>query len=146
MSKRFIDGKEYQITGIINKKLNIEASKNWGFDIYDKDTITIYSLDFEKLDIASISVSSVELLLKNNNDNKNNIHSIQMDDNINYVYIINYLNKNQKYIENTKITLFPFHFYLSSLKNKIIYILEKNDHFYLNDSNVLRSYNFWRYE
>ena len=63
-----VDGKEYQITGIINKKINIEATKDWGFDIYDKDTITIYSLDFETIDIASISVSSVKLLLKNNND------------------------------------------------------------------------------
>jgi hypothetical protein len=58
-----VDGKEYQITGIINKKLNEEASKNWGFDIYDKDSITIHTNDLDKLDVSSISVSSVELLL-----------------------------------------------------------------------------------
>ncbi|CAD51170.1 hypothetical protein PFAG_02097 [Plasmodium falciparum Santa Lucia] len=115
-------------------------------------SMRLYFLFFSYNDILNILnegskhfLSTLVLIPNNNNDNKNNIHSIQMDDNINYVYIINYLNKNQKYIENTKITLFPFHFYLSSLKNKIIYILEKNDHFYLNDSNVLRSYNFWSY-
>lgn len=68
-----VDGKEYQITGIINKFLNEEATKNWGFDIYDKDTITIYSLDFETIDTASISISSVELLM-NKNSNTNQQH------------------------------------------------------------------------
>lgn len=68
-----VDGKEHQITGIINKTLNKEASENWGFDIYDKDTITIYSLDFETIDTASISISSVELLM-NKNINTNQQH------------------------------------------------------------------------
>jgi hypothetical protein len=72
-SEYIVDGKEYQITGIINKTLNKEASEAWGFDIYDKDTITIYSLDFEKIDSASISVSSVELLM-NKNLNTNQQH------------------------------------------------------------------------
>ncbi|KYN99292.1 hypothetical protein PRSY57_0819700 [Plasmodium reichenowi] len=125
-------------------------------------SIRLYFLYFSYNDILNIlnegskHFLSTLVLIRNNNDNNdnnnnnndnnnNNIHSLQIDHNINYVYIINYLNKNEKYIENTKITLFPFHFYLSSLKNKIIYILENNDHFYLNDSNVLRSYNFWRY-
>jgi hypothetical protein len=66
-----VDGKEYQITGIISKTINEEATNAWGFDIYDKDTITINSLDFETLDTASISISSVELLMnKNNNTNQ----------------------------------------------------------------------------
>lgn len=65
-SEYIVDGKEHQITGIINKTLNEEATKVWGFDIYDKDTITIYSLDFEAIDTASISISSVELLVNKN--------------------------------------------------------------------------------
>jgi len=61
-----VDGKEYQITGIINKTLNEDATKVWGFDIYDKDTITIHSLDFETIDTSSVSISSVELLMNKN--------------------------------------------------------------------------------
>ena len=68
-----VDGKEYQITGIINKTLNKELSESWGFSIYDKDTITINSLDFETLNTASISISSVELLM-NKNINTNQQH------------------------------------------------------------------------
>ncbi|SOV13559.1 conserved Plasmodium protein, unknown function [Plasmodium gaboni] len=113
----------------------------------------LYFLVFSYNDILNIlnegskHFLSTLVLLPNDNHNNNNsnIYSTQNDDNINYEYIINYLNKNEKHIENQKISLFPFHFYLSSLKNKIIYILEKNDDFYVNDSNVLRSYNFWRY-
>ncbi len=67
-SEYIVDGKEYQITGIINKTLNEEATNNWGFPIYNKDTITIYSLDFETIDTASISISSVELLMNKNNN------------------------------------------------------------------------------
>jgi len=62
-----VDGKECQLTGIINKRINIKASNDWGFDIYNTDTITIHSLNLETIDVASISISSVELLLKNNN-------------------------------------------------------------------------------
>ncbi|SOV75637.1 conserved Plasmodium protein, unknown function [Plasmodium sp. gorilla clade G3] len=108
--------------------------------------IRLYFLFFSYNDILNIlnegskHFLSTLVLIPNNNT-----HSTQIDDNINYEYIINYLNKNEKHIENQKMTLFPFHFYLSSLKNKIIYILEKNDDFYVNDSNVLRSYNFWCY-
>ncbi len=65
-SEYIVDGKEYQITGIINKTLNEEAIKVWGFDIYDKDTITINSLDFKTIDTSSVSISSVELLLNKN--------------------------------------------------------------------------------
>ncbi|SPJ09923.1 conserved Plasmodium protein, unknown function [Plasmodium sp. DRC-Itaito] len=114
--------------------------------------IRLYFLFFSYNDILNILnedskhfLSTLVLIPNNNNNNNNYTRSIQIDDDINYVYIINYLNKNEKYIENQKITLFPFHFYISSLKNKIIYILEKNDDFYVNDSNVLRAYNYWRY-
>lgn len=70
-SEYIVDGKEYQITGIINKTSNEEATKNWGFPIYNKDTFTIYSLDFDTIDTASISINSVELLMnKNNNTNQ----------------------------------------------------------------------------
>jgi len=65
-SEYIVDGKEYEITGIINKTLNEEATKAWGFDIYDKDTITIHSLDFETIDTSSVSISSVELLMNKN--------------------------------------------------------------------------------
>ena len=61
-----VDGKEYAVTGVINKVLNEESSKSWGFDIYDNDTITIYSLNIDNIDMSSISMSSVALLLTNN--------------------------------------------------------------------------------
>lgn len=67
-----VDGKEYEVTGTINKKINVEASKNWGCDIYDKDTITINSLDIEQFNTASINISSAELLLKSKNDSIQN--------------------------------------------------------------------------
>jgi hypothetical protein len=65
-----VDGREYQITGIVNKTLNKEASENWGFEIYDKDTITINTNDLDKLDLSSISISSVSLLLSKQDKNK----------------------------------------------------------------------------
>ena len=58
-----VDGKENDITGVINKTLNNEATSNWGFDIYNKDTITIHTNDLDKLDVSTLSISSVDLLL-----------------------------------------------------------------------------------
>ncbi|MDD4778998.1 MAG: hypothetical protein PHT02_00145 [Tissierellia bacterium] len=72
-SEYIVDGKEYDVTGIINKTLNKELSEAWGFNIYDKDTITIKTLDFNSMDTASISISSVELLM-NKNINTNQQH------------------------------------------------------------------------
>lgn len=76
-----VDGKEYQITGIINKTLNKEASENWGFDIYDKDTITIHSLDFETIDSASISISSVDLLMKKDSNTNQQHFTLKINNN-----------------------------------------------------------------
>jgi hypothetical protein len=67
-----VDGKEYEVTGVINKKINVEASNSWGFDIYDEDTITIKTCDIDYLDKASIYLSSVELLMKSKKDSVQN--------------------------------------------------------------------------
>jgi len=77
-----VDGKEYDITGIVNKTLNEELSKTWGFDVYDKDTITIHSLDFEKIDTASISISSVELLMNKNNSTNQQHFTLKINNNL----------------------------------------------------------------
>lgn len=66
-----VDGKEYQITGIINKTINEEASKCWGFPIYNRDTISIHTNDIDQLDTSSISISSVELLLSKKDNIQN---------------------------------------------------------------------------
>jgi hypothetical protein len=63
-----VDGKEYEVTGVINKKINVEASNSWDFDIYDEDTITIKTCDIDYLEKASICLSSVELLMKSKKD------------------------------------------------------------------------------
>lgn len=66
-----VDGKEYEISGIINKKLNEEASKVWGIEIYDKDYVTIHTNDLDKLEQSSISLTSVDLLLSKKGDKQN---------------------------------------------------------------------------
>jgi len=81
-SEYIVDGKEYQITGIINKTLNKEATEAWGFDIYDKDTITIYSLDFETIETSSISISSVELLMNKNIDTSQQHFTLKINNSI----------------------------------------------------------------
>lgn len=66
-----VDGKEYEISGIINKKLNEEASKVWGIEIYDKDYVTIHTNDLDKLEQSYISLTSVDLLLSKKGDKQN---------------------------------------------------------------------------
>jgi hypothetical protein len=63
-----VDGKEFEISGVINKKLNEEASKMWGIEIYDRDYITIHTNDLDKLEQSSISLTSVDLLLSKKGD------------------------------------------------------------------------------
>jgi len=79
-----VDGKEQDIIGVVNKTLNNEATSNWGFDIYDKDTITIHTNDLDKLDISTLSISSVDLLL---NSKKSTVQNFSLElklDNTNF--------------------------------------------------------------
>jgi hypothetical protein len=68
-----VDGMEYDITGVVNKTLNKELSEQWGFDIYDKDTITLNTNELNQVDKTSISISSVKLLLNSTEGKSKNL-------------------------------------------------------------------------
>ncbi|SBT74923.1 conserved Plasmodium protein, unknown function [Plasmodium malariae] len=136
-----LDNMNKYINSISDDEINISADDIFYFIL----TIRLFFLTFSYNDVLNYL----------NNFSKNIISSLlcfphncefpynEQDEK--YIYIANYMNKNDKYVELKNIKVHPFHFPLSSLKNKIIYILEKAEDYYVNDVNTLRAYNFWRY-
>lgn len=64
---------------------------------------------------------------------------------IDYAYIVEFLNKNKKCIEHKEVYMLPFSFSLVSLKNKMLYVVENKDDYYINAKEVKRAYTWWRY-
>ncbi|CRG93428.1 conserved Plasmodium protein, unknown function [Plasmodium gallinaceum] len=141
MKIRCLENLNKYINSISDDEININKDDLFYFFL----TIRLFFFTFSYSDVlnnlnnySKHFISSV-LFFPHNSEKTTN------QENENYKYIINYLNKNEKYVEFRKIQVFPFNFSLSSLKNKIIYIFERPDDYYENDTNVMRSYNYWKY-
>ncbi|GAW79701.1 hypothetical protein, conserved [Plasmodium gonderi] len=62
-----------------------------------------------------------------------------------YLYITQFLNRHDRKVELKKVYISPFFYSLSSLKNRVIYIMESHDHYYTNERDTLRSFVLWRH-
>lgn len=74
-----------------------------------------------------------------------NSESFVKNEKMNYSYIVDFLNKNEKYVEHKEVSIPPFHYPLTSLKNKTVYIAESKNDYYANESEIIRACNWWRY-
>lgn len=74
-----------------------------------------------------------------------NSESFVKNEKMDYSYIIDFLNKNEKYVEHKEVSIPPFHFPLTSLKNKTVYVAESKNDYYVNESEIIRACNWWRY-
>ncbi|VWU51022.1 conserved protein, unknown function [Hepatocystis sp. ex Piliocolobus tephrosceles] len=109
-------------------------------------TTRLYLLIFSNVDVLNVlNKSSKHFLSLVIMVPNNNIQLSLNKPNEKYKYIVDFLNMHEKYVEHKKVNIYPFTFSLVSLKNKIIYIFEKSDDFYLNNVKTLRSYTFWKY-
>ncbi|EUD67029.1 hypothetical protein C922_02613 [Plasmodium inui San Antonio 1] len=147
-------GKNIKLKNICIDVLNpyVSAISEDEMNISSDDTF--YLILALRLYFSSFSYNS-EILNQLSTYNKHFVSSIlslpnqsdglYTDQNAKYVYITEFLNRQDKSVELKKVYVPPFGYSLTSLKNLTVYILDSAGQYYANEVATLRSCVFWRY-
>ncbi|ANQ06901.1 Uncharacterized protein PCOAH_00010990 [Plasmodium coatneyi] len=130
------------VSAISDDEMNISSDDTFYLILALRLYFSSFSYNSDVLNQLSIYnkqfVSSI-LSLPNYSD------GVHTDQNEKYVYITEFLNRQDKSVELKKVYIPPFSYSLTSLKNQTVYILDSPQQYYANEAATLRSCVFWRY-